>query len=132
MYSYGVVVLEMITKRRPTSNIFMDGKTLPKWVQSALHGNWMDVIDPDLKKEIQDGFADHETIYNVLALALSCAKESPKDRPTMLDVLDALVLLKQGKAIQVEVEPSPGPAYVDTSSHSTAEPASLRSGPSSP
>ena len=132
MYSYGVVILEMITKQRPTSNIFMDGNSLPKWVQSAVHGNWMDVIDLDLKKEIQDGLAAQETIYSVLALALACTRESPKDRPTMLDVLDALVLLKQGKAIQVEVEPSPGPAYVDTSSHSTAEPASLRSGPSSP
>ena len=132
VYSYGVVVLEMITKLRPTSNIFTNGKSLPKWVQSAVNGNWMDVIDLDLKKEIQDGLAAQECIYSVLALALACTKEAPKDRSTMLDVLDALVLLKQGKVIQVEVEPSPGPAIVDTSSHSTAEPASLGSGTSSP
>ena len=131
MYSYGVVVLEMITKRRPTSNIFMDGKSLPKWVQSAVHKNWMDVIDPDLTKEIQDGLADHETIYSVLALALACAKESPKDRPTMLDVLDALVLLKQGKAIQVQVEPSLGSAYVDACSNFISESTSMGSGNSS-
>ena len=131
MYSYGVVVLEMITKRRPTSNIFMDGKTLPKWVQSALHGNWMDVIDPDLKKEIQDGFADHETICSVLALALSCAKESPKDRPTMLVVLETLVLLKEGKVIHLQVEPSLESVYVDTNADATSESTLLGSGTTS-
>mgnify|MGYP002776880631 CR=1 FL=1 len=122
MYSYGVVVLEMITKRRPTSNIFMDGKSLPKWAQSALHGNWMDVIDPYLEKEIQDGLVDQETIYNVLALALACAKESPKDRPTMLAVLETLVLLKQGKVIEVQV---------DTNSDATSELGLLDSGTTS-
>ena len=132
VYSYGVVVLEMITKRRPTSNIFMDGKSLPKWVQSAIHKNWMDVVDPDLTKEIQDGIADHETIYSVLALALACARESPKDRPTMLDVLDALVLLKQGKAIQVQVEPSLGLTYMDNSSDCCSKSTQLGFKPSSP
>ena len=125
MYSYGVVVLEMITKRRPTSDIFMDGKSLPKWVQSTLLGNWMDVIDPHLKKEIQDGLVDHETVYNVLALALSCAMEYPKDRPTMLVVLETLVLLKQGKVIHLQVEPS---VYVDTNADATSELALLGSG----
>ena len=131
MYSYGVVVLEMITKRRPTSDIFMDGKSLPKWVQSTLLGNWMHVIDPHLKKEIQDGLVDHETVYNVLALALSCAMEYPKDRPTMLDVLDALVLLKQGKVIQVRVEPSLGSAYVDACSSFISQSTPMGSGNSS-
>ena len=132
MYSYGIVVLEMITAQRPTNNIFMDGQSLPKWVQSALHGNWMDVIDPYLEKEIQDGLVGHATIYSVLALALACARESPKDRPTMLDVLDALVLLKQGKAIQVQVEPSLGLPYMDNSSDCFSESTQLGFKPSSP
>ena len=131
VYSYGVVVLEMITKRRPTSNVFMDGKSLATWVQSAVHGNWMDVIDLDLKKEIQDGLAAQETIYSVLALALACTRESPKDRPTMLDVLDALVLLKQGKVIQVRVEPSLGSAYVDACSSFISQSTPMGSGNSS-
>ena len=122
VYSYGVVVLEMITKRRPTSNIFMDGKSLPKWVQSAVHKNWMDVIDLDLKKEIQDGLAAQESIYSVLALALACTKESPKDRPTMLAVLETLVLLKQGKVIEVQL---------DTNSDATSELGLLDSGTTS-
>ena len=131
MYSYGVVVLEMITKLRPTSNIFTNGKSLPKWVQSAVHGNWMDVIDPHLKKEIQDGLVDHETVYNVLALALSCAMESPKDRPTMLVVLETLVLLKQGKIIHLQMEPSLESVYVDTNVDATSESALLGSGTTS-
>ena len=132
VYSYGVVVLEMITKRRPTSNVFMDGKSLATWVQSAVHGNWMDVIDLDLKKEIQDGLAAQETIYSVLVLALACAKESPIDRPTMLDVRDALVHLKQGKAIQVQVEPSLELTFMDNSPDCCSESTLLGFQPSSP
>ena len=128
VYSYGVVVLEMITKQRPTSNIFMDGKSLPKWVQSTLLGNWMDMIDPHLEKEIYDGLIEQETVYNVLALALSCAMEYPKDRPTMLVVLETLVLLKQGKVIHLQVEPSLESVYVDTNADATSELALLGSG----
>ena len=70
------------------------------------------------EKEIQDGLVGHATIYSVLALALACARESPKDRPTMLAVLETLVLLKQGKVIEVQI---------DTNSDATSELALLDS-----
>ena len=132
VYSYGVVVLEMITKRRPTNNIFVDGKSLPIWVQGSLHENWMDVIDPDLREQIQDN--EQKALYSVLTLSVACAKDLPKDRPTMLDVLDALLLLKLGKPIQVEVDISHSDRYgshdrgVDSGSDSTNAISLLTSG----
>ena len=79
-------------------------------------------------KEIYDGLIEQETVYNVLALALSCAMEYPKDRPTMLVVLETLVLLKQGKVIHLQVEPSLESVYVDTNADATSELALLGSG----
>ena len=96
MSSYGVVLLEIVTGMRPTNANFIDGTSLPTWVQSALHGNWVEIIDPALKGEIKDG-KEHE-VYSVLTLALSCVKESPRDRPPMVDILDALLHLRLQKS----------------------------------
>lgn len=95
VYSYGIVLLEMLTRRRPTSDIFGEGISLPVWVRSTILVNWMDVIDPALHREATEG--KHYEIHSVLVLALSCVKEAPRDRPTMREVLDALLFLKQGK-----------------------------------
>jgi serine/threonine protein kinase len=97
VYSYGVVVLEMMTRRRPTDSMFTDGMSLAAWAQSSLHenGNWMEVVDRDLTEEIRDGSTAREMVYNVLTLSLACTREAPKDRPTMSDVVEALLAINQ-------------------------------------
>ena len=68
VYSDGVMLLEIVTGMLPMNANFIDGTSLSTWVQSALHGNWLEVIDPALKGEIKDG-KEHE-VYSVLTLAL--------------------------------------------------------------
>lgn len=34
VYSFGILVLEMITRRRPTDDMFVGGLSLHKWVKS--------------------------------------------------------------------------------------------------
>ncbi|KAK2965843.1 hypothetical protein RJ640_003563 [Escallonia rubra] len=48
IYSYGILVLEMFTGRRPTDDIFRDGLTLHNYVKMDLPGNVMNIIDPVL------------------------------------------------------------------------------------
>lgn len=96
VYSFGVVLLEMLTRRRPTSEIFAEeGTSLPRWVRSAFPENLMAVIDPVLLEEATRE-QNHE-IHSVVAMALWCTREMPKDRPTMKEALDMFVFLKQGK-----------------------------------
>ena len=97
VYSYGVVLLEMVTGMRPTSTTFADGVCLPTWVQSKLYEKWSEVIDPSLMDEVKDG-KEHE-VYNVLTIALSCVRETPRGRPSMIDVRDSLLSMRQGKPI---------------------------------
>ena len=47
IYSYGIVLLEMLTGKRPTDELFDDCFTLNKYVEDALPQIGM-ILDPDL------------------------------------------------------------------------------------
>ena len=48
VYSYGVLVLEMFTRRRPTDDIFKDGLNLHNFVKMELPKRLVQVVDPTL------------------------------------------------------------------------------------
>jgi len=49
IYSYGIVLLEMLTGKRPTDELFDDGFTLHKYVEDALP-QIGEILDPDLTR----------------------------------------------------------------------------------
>lgn len=92
VFSFGVLVMELFTKRRPTGTIEEDGVplTLQQYVDNALSRGLdgvADVLDPDMKVATE---ADLSTAADVLNLALSCAAFEPADRPDMDAVLSSL------------------------------------------
>ncbi|KAL8048693.1 hypothetical protein ABFX02_07G083900 [Erythranthe guttata] len=46
VYSYGILVLEMFTKKRPTDDSFMDQVNLHNFVDAALPDHVMEILDP--------------------------------------------------------------------------------------
>ncbi|PIA54655.1 hypothetical protein AQUCO_00900905v1 [Aquilegia coerulea] len=51
VYSYGIVLLEMFTGKKPTDTMFTEELDLHKWVAMALPDFVMDIIDPELVNE---------------------------------------------------------------------------------
>ena len=51
VYSYGILVLEMFTGKRPTNNMFKDGLNLHNFVKMALPKRLVQVVDPMLCQE---------------------------------------------------------------------------------
>jgi len=45
VYSYGIVLLEMLTRKKPTHDIFVEGMNLQKWVGSYFPNRLLDVVD---------------------------------------------------------------------------------------
>ncbi|CAL4899550.1 unnamed protein product [Urochloa decumbens] len=108
IYSYGIVLLEMLTGKHPTDELFDDGFTLHKYVEKALP-EIGEILDPDLSKEIGgdhshsciESYKQHnktevqKCILQLLNLGLQCSEEAPKDRPNIQDVYSEVVAVKE-------------------------------------
>lgn len=97
MYSFGVVLLEMITQKRPTNSMFSDGLDLRKWVVSRYPNNILDVVDIALKRQASLGGSVgslerlEQCCIGLVHIALACTEENPQQRPLMSLVLPMLL-----------------------------------------
>lgn len=85
VYSYGVLLLEILTGKRPTDGTFQDGMSLHNFVKSAFPDKISMILDPIIVQEITAGanqtiLAMQSCIIPLIKLGLSCSMESPKDR----------------------------------------------------
>ncbi|CBI23132.3 unnamed protein product, partial [Vitis vinifera] len=94
VYSYGILLLEMFTGRRPTDNKFQDGHTLHSFVKTSLPERVMEVIDQPLLLEADERGKMRECIIAVLRIGITCSMESPKDRMEIGDAANKLHSIK--------------------------------------
>lgn len=95
IYSYGILVLETVTGKRPTDTIFRRGLRLREYVERALDHSMMDVIDKRLQDELQT--ADDisrkkklDCLMWLLRLGLRCSQEMPLSRMRSGDIVNQL------------------------------------------
>lgn len=88
VYSYGVILLEMITGRTPVVHVGSSEMDLVHWIQLCIEEKkpLADVLDPYLVPDADK----EEEIIAVLKIAMACVHSSPERRPTMRHISDAL------------------------------------------
>ncbi|KAL7102810.1 hypothetical protein ACP275_08G140900 [Erythranthe tilingii] len=98
VYSYGVMVMETFTRKRPSDEMFGGDLTLKSWVESSLNNNESssEVIDANLlNTENEQGFEKKvQCVSSILELALKCCAESSGDRINMKEALTDLQKIK--------------------------------------
>ncbi|KAF7094161.1 hypothetical protein CFC21_096494 [Triticum aestivum] len=96
VYSFGVLILELLTGKRPTDVIFDEGLTLHDWVRrhyphdvagAVAHAPWR-----------RDGTVADMAVVELMELGLACTQHSPALRPTMADVCHEITMIKDGLA----------------------------------
>lgn len=87
VYSYGILLLELFTARRPTDPIFVDGLNPHRFAEMALPNHVMEIADPVLSViEGSEAQRVQQCIAAVLRLGVACSAESPGERMSMEDV----------------------------------------------
>ena len=91
IYSYGVVLLELLTGKRPLEPEFGECMDIVGWIRRKIDKKSPhEALDPSVGncKYVQ------EEMLLVLKIALLCTAKFPKDRPSMRDVI---MMLEEAK-----------------------------------
>ncbi|CAN1187581.1 Probable LRR receptor-like serine/threonine-protein kinase At3g47570 [Linum perenne] len=106
VYSYGILLLEMFTGRRPTEETFREGLNLHNIVERALlEQRTMEVVDPILHNELHGNYTSNnnseetrnnaENLLNsILEIGVTCSSNLPEERANISDVLSKLIAIK--------------------------------------
>ncbi|XP_047961922.1 probable LRR receptor-like serine/threonine-protein kinase At3g47570 [Salvia hispanica] len=87
VYSYGILVLEMFTNRRPTSDAFEGCLNLQDFVSTALTDRVTEVVDPCLHEELNVDEKFWDCIVSILRIGVRCSKQLPRDRMSMTETV---------------------------------------------
>ncbi|CAL5048423.1 unnamed protein product [Urochloa decumbens] len=95
VYSFGVLLLEMVTGCRPTDENFNDGMTLHEYVYRSFPNNICEVLDPVLLQDQSNATdAMQNCIIPLARVGLSCSMASPKARWEMGKVCTEILAIK--------------------------------------
>ncbi|GAA0166973.1 hypothetical protein LIER_22011 [Lithospermum erythrorhizon] len=96
VYSYGVVLLELLTGRRPTDSADFGDNNIVGWVKQHAKLKITDVFDPELTKD--DPNLEMELLQH-LKVASQCLDDRPWKRPTMIQVMAMFKEIQAGSGI---------------------------------
>eukprot|EP00250_Pteridium_aquilinum_P022231 c25330_g1_i3 orf=90-1964(+) len=104
VFSFGVIVLEVITGEQPSSNRLKEGESLVEWVSTALEqGAAKRVMAPPLLFAYEALKCEKE-ITAMLRMGCSCVSLAPASRPDMDEVVTFLRRLNQEMLPIIAVE----------------------------
>ncbi|RCV04874.1 hypothetical protein SETIT_1G036300v2 [Setaria italica] len=105
VYSYGILLLEMFTGKRPTDSEFGEAPSLHKYVQMALPERVIYIVDRQLLSKYEDGQGGTSNqvrvqdaiitcITSVLHIGISCSKDNPNERMQIRDAFNELQIIR--------------------------------------
>lgn len=118
VYSYGILLLEMFTGKRPTDDKFKDGLSIHSFVATALPEGVMEIVDrsvlweeegnnEEVKNEDRAIISDHDSqntistsetvmdcMVSVLKIGLSCSASLPRARMPMNIVVNKMYAIR--------------------------------------
>ena len=101
VYSYGILLMETFTGKKPTYAMFEGELSLKKWVEDAFtHYDVIDVADTKFL-EGHKLIVVKEYLSSILKLALCCIAESPIERKNMKEISTKLNMVKSKYLLEI-------------------------------
>ncbi|PIN21427.1 Serine/threonine protein kinase [Handroanthus impetiginosus] len=95
IYSFGIMLMETFTRKRPTGDLFTAGLSLRGWIYDSYPHSLSHVIDAALLHPNMESLDKNvECVSLILKLALNCSSELPGERINMKDALATLQKIK--------------------------------------
>lgn len=110
VYSFGIVLLELLTGKKPV--MFTQDEDIVKWVKRQLQrGQVSELLEPGLL-ELDPESSEWEEFLLGIKVGLLCTTPDPVDRPTMADIVFMLEGCRVGPDIPSSADPTslPSPA----------------------
>ena len=99
VYSYSVVVLEVLKRKQPIDPTIPDGLHIVDWVRQKRGG--IEILDPSLRARPE---SEIEQILQTLGVAMLFVNPSTDYRPTMKDVAAMLKEIRQEREEYMKVD----------------------------
>ena len=109
VYSFGILLLEMFTGKRPIDSMFKDGLSLHSYAKMAIPERIDEILDPVIqhigqKEEVtvQGNVTIGQTevdqmrqcLISIVGIGVACSVESPRERMDIGDVVKELQLIR--------------------------------------
>ncbi|GJZ92655.1 leucine-rich repeat protein [Tanacetum coccineum] len=93
VYSFGILLLELMTGKKPTDDMFYEGLSIHKFAYMALPDHVIDVIDDDvivLQSTEANAKKVEECLAATIKIGVSCSMDSPPQRMKIEMVVNEL------------------------------------------
>ncbi|KAJ1278519.1 hypothetical protein BS78_04G085800 [Paspalum vaginatum] len=104
IFSYGILLLELFTAKRPTDDAFLEGCSLHQYIEMGLPHKITEIIDQSLLITEQSGAYKSDItnkedvnvtcIASVLTVGIQCSKEESTERMQIKDALRELHMIR--------------------------------------
>ena len=106
VYSFGILLLEMFTGKRPTDCDFEEQMNLYHFVKMALPERVTEIVDPCLTTQQENEPSSsnallqtargktHKCLIATFEIGVKCSAESPKERMKINDALNELLTIR--------------------------------------